>query len=156
MTGMPGGSGTAEPVDILLVEDHPGDIRLTKEAFEEGRIENTLHVVEDGDEALDFIFQRNEYADAPRPDLILLDLYLPTMDGDEVLEELRGDPETQTIPVVVLTSSDSEADMVETYGHGANAYLTKPVDPEGFIEAIQALEEFWLSIVRLPPDTDSN
>ena len=143
-------------MDILLVEDHPGDIRLTKEAFEDGRIGNTLHVAEDGEEALDFLFQRDEYADAPRTDLILLDLHLPTMDGDEVLEELQADPETRPIPVIVLTGSDAETDVVKSYNGGANAYLTKPVNPEEFIDVIRTLERFWLSIVRLPSDADSD
>lgn len=145
---------TADPVDILLVEDNPGDVRLTKEAFEEGQIANTLHVVEDGVEALDFLFQRNDYADAPRPDLVLLDLNLPRKNGDEVLEELHEDPDRRSIPVVMLTSSDAEADVVGSYERCASGYLTKPVDPNEFIEMIQDLERFWLSIVRLPTDTD--
>lgn len=144
----------AEPVDILLVEDNPGDARLTKEAFKDGQIANTLHVVEDGVEALDFLFQRNDYADAPRPDLVLLDLNLPRKNGDEVLEELHEDPNRRRIPVIVLTSSDVQTDVVKSYELCASGYLTKPVDPGEFIDTIQELERFWLSIMRLPTDTE--
>lgn len=142
----------AEPADILLVEDNPGDVRLTKEAFKDGQITNTLHVVDDGVEALDFLFQRNEYEDAPIPDLVLLDLNLPRTDGEEVLEELKEDPELRSIPVIVLTSSRAEEDVVRSYELHANAYLTKPVDPDEFIETIRAFETFWFSVVRLPPE----
>ena len=145
---------TAEPVDILLVEDNPGDIRLTKEAFKDGKIANTLHVVENGVEALDFLFQRNDYADAPRPDLVLLDLNLPRKNGDEVLEELHDDPNRRRIPVIILTSSDAETDVVQSYDLCASGFLTKSVDPNEFIETLQKLERFWLSILRLPTDTD--
>jgi len=138
--------------DILLIEDNPGDIRLTQEAFDESRIANTLHVVNDGIEALDFLNRRNGYEDAPRPDLILLDLNLPQKNGDEFLEELY---ETEThlarIPVIVLTSSQAEEDIVKSYDLRANAYMTKPVDPSKFIATIQSLEDFWLEVVRLPP-----
>jgi CheY-like chemotaxis protein len=141
-----------EPADILLVEDNPGDIRLTKEVFKEGGIANTLHVVEDGVAALDFCRQRGEYADAPRPDVVLLDLNLPRKNGDEVLEEIRDDPDLRALPVVVLTSSDSHKDIVKSYELCANAYITKPVDPDEFIEIIRAFEQFWLQVVRLPND----
>ena len=141
-----------EPVDILLVEDNPGDVRLTQEAFADGRIANTLHVVEDGAAALDFLFQRNDHADAPRPDLVLLDLNLPRRNGDEVLEELHGDPDLRRIPVIVLTSSEAETDVVRSYELCASGYLTKPVDPDEFITAIQEIERFWLSIMQLPTD----
>ncbi len=144
----------AEPVDILLVEDNPGDIRLTKEAFKDGQIANTLHVVEDGVDALDFLFQRNDYGDAPRPDLVLLDLNLPRKNGDEVLEELHADPNRRRIPVIILTSSEAEMDVVRSYELCARGYLTKPVDPNEFIDTIQKLERFWLSIVQLPTDRD--
>lgn len=143
-----------ESVDILLVEDNPGDVKLTKEAFKHGQIVNTLHVVGDGVEALDFLFQRNEYADAPRPDIVLLDLNLPRKNGDEVLEELRADPECTDIPVIVLTGSSAQKDIVRSYELSANAYLTKPVDPDEFIDVIQSTERYWLSIVQLPTDTD--
>ncbi|OIB56289.1 response regulator [Natrialba sp. SSL1] len=139
---------------ILLVEDNPGDVRLTKEAFKQGRIENDLHVVSDGTEALEFLHQQNEYGDAPRPDLILLDLNLPRTDGEEVLEELKGDSELRSIPVIVLTSSRAEEDVAKSYELHANAYLTKPVDPDEFIETVRAFEKFWFSVVRLPPEGD--
>ena len=145
---------SAEPVNILLVEDNPGDIRLTQEAFNEGQITNTLHVVENGIDALDFLFQRNDYADAPRPDLVLLDLNLPRKNGDEVLAELHEDPDRRRIPVIVLTSSEAETDVVQSYELCASGYLTKPVDPDEFIATIQEIEQFWLSIMRLPTDTD--
>ncbi|WP_224337892.1 response regulator [Haloprofundus halobius] len=145
--------GRAEPCDILLVEDNPGDIRLTEEAFKTGRIANTLHVVEDGVKALDFLFQRNEYADAPQPDLVLLDLNLPRKNGDEVLKELHEDPDRRRIPVIVLTSSEAEMDVVNSYELCASGYLTKPVDPNEFIDMILELERFWFSIMRLPSDT---
>ncbi|MHC3438434.1 response regulator [Natrialbaceae archaeon A-gly3] len=143
-----------EPAQILLVEDNPGDVRLTKEAFEHGRIENDLHVVTDGSEALEFLNQHGEYDDAPRPDLILLDLNLPRMNGDEVLDELKDDPDLRPIPVIVLTSSKAEEDIARSYELHANAYLTKPVDPDEFIDTVRAFEEFWFSVVRLPPEVD--
>ncbi|WP_224268680.1 response regulator [Haloprofundus salinisoli] len=142
---------TKEPADILLVEDNPGDVRLTEEAFNECRITNTLHVVGDGIEALDFLYQRGDHADAPRPDLILLDLNLPRKNGDEVLEEIAENRELSRIPVLVLTSSKSEADIVRSYDLHANAYLTKPVNPEVFVEMVRTFEQFWFSIVQLPP-----
>ena len=141
-----------EPAQILLVEDNPGDVRLTKEAFEHGRIENDLHVVTDGAEALEFLYQRGEYTDAPRPDLVLLDLNLPRKNGDEVLEELKADSDLRSIPVIVLTSSKAEEDIARSYELHANAYLTKPVDPDEFIETVRAFEKFWFSVVRLPPE----
>ncbi|SER73454.1 response regulator [Natrinema salaciae] len=145
-----------EPAQILLVEDNPGDVRLTKEAFKQGRIENDLYVVTDGTEALDFLSQRGEYADAPRPDLILLDLNLPGKDGEEVLAELKDDSSLRSIPVIVLTSSRAEEDIVKSYELHANAYLTKPVDPDEFIETVRAFEKFWFSVVRLPPEVDNS
>ncbi len=138
--------------DILLIEDNPGDIRLTQEAFNESRIANTLHVVNDGIEALDFLNKRDGYEDAPRPDLILLDLNLPQKNGDEFLEELyETEPHLARIPVIVLTSSQAEEDIVKSYELRANAYMTKPVDPSEFIATIQSFEDFWLEVVRLPP-----
>ncbi|QLK25172.1 response regulator [Natrinema zhouii] len=145
----------SEPAQILLVEDNPGDVRLTREAFKQGRIENDLHVVSDGIEALAFLSQQGEYADVPRPDLILLDLNLPGKDGEEVLEELKDDPVLRAIPVIVLTSSRAEEDVVKSYELHANAYLTKPVDPDEFIETVRAFEKFWFSVVRLPPEVDN-
>ncbi|OLZ41791.1 two-component system response regulator [Natrinema saccharevitans] len=145
----------SEPARILLVEDNPGDVRLTKEAFEQGRIENDLSVVSNGAEALDYLSRRGEYADAPRPDLILLDLNLPGKDGEDVLEDLKDDPKLRSIPVIVLTSSRAEEDIAQSYELHANAYLTKPVDPDEFIETVRAFEKFWFSVVRLPPEVDS-
>mgnify|MGYP006298287257 CR=1 FL=1 len=145
---------SSDPVTILLVEDNPGDVRLTKEAFKQGRIENDLSVVSTGTEALDFLSQRGEYTDAPHPDLILLDLNLPGKNGEDVLEDLRDDPQLRSIPVIVLTSSRAEEDIVRSYELHANAYLTKPVDPDEFIETVRAFEKFWFSVVRLPPEVD--
>ncbi|WP_254522442.1 response regulator [Natrinema caseinilyticum] len=145
-----------EPAQILLVEDNPGDVRLTKEAFKQGRIENDLHVVSNGAEALDFLSGRNDYRDAPHPDLILLDLNLPGKDGEDVLEELKDDPSLRPIPVIILTSSRAEEDVVKSYELHANAYLTKPVDPDEFIETVRAFEKFWFSVVRLPPEVDNS
>jgi|AntRauTorcE11898_2_1112593.scaffolds.fasta_scaffold00035_34 CheY-like chemotaxis protein len=141
------------PADILLIEDNPGDIRLTREAFEESHIANTLYVVTDGVEAMDFLNNRNEYADAPRPDLILLDLNLPRKNGTEFLKELHEeDPDLARIPIIVLTSSQAEEDIVKSYELRANAFMTKPVDPLEFIETIKTFEQFWLEVVRLPPN----
>jgi len=144
----PGGPGIA--VDILLVEDNPGDVRLTREAFADGRIANTLHVTTDGHEALDFLYQRGEYADAPVPDVVLLDLNLPRMNGDEVLATIRDDPDMDPLPVIVLTSSSAEEDILKSYELHANAFLTKPVDPDSFIDRVRTFQEFWLEVVRLP------
>ncbi|WP_323190240.1 response regulator [Halostella sp. PRR32] len=149
-------ASSSDPADILLVEDNPGDVRLTKEAFEDGRIANTLHVVNDGVEALDFLYRRGDHADAPCPDIVLLDLNLPRKDGDEVLEEINSDPELSRVPVVVLTSSEAQEDIVRSYELDANAYLTKPVDPNKFIDTVKTLQTFWLSVIRLPPYADEN
>ena len=146
---------TERPADVLLIEDNPGDVRLTREAFAEGDVDHTLHVVTDGVEALDFLRQCGEYADTPRPTAILLDLNLPRKDGDEVLAEVRADPVLSTIPVIVLTSSEAEADVVQSYELGANAYLTKPVDPAAFADVVRSFREFWLSVVRLPSGDSS-
>jgi CheY-like chemotaxis protein len=143
--------GPPRPADILLVEDNPGDVRLTEEAFQEGQIANTLHVVMDGIEALDFLHLRGEYEDVPCPDIILLDLNLPRKDGEEVLREINDDPDLSRIPVVILTSSEAQEDIVRSYELDANAYLTKPVDPEEFIDTVQSLQQFWLSVIQLPP-----
>jgi CheY-like chemotaxis protein len=138
-------------IEILLIEDNPADIRLTQEAFREARLHNTLHVVQDGVSAMAFIRQTAPYHQAPRPDLILLDLNLPKKDGREVLGEIKADPHTRMIPVVVLTTSDDEADVLRSYDLHANAYLVKPIDVLRFIKMIQSLESFWLSVVKLPP-----
>ncbi|KKF39524.1 chemotaxis protein CheY [Halorubrum saccharovorum] len=144
-------------VDILLIEDNPGDIRLTQEAFDESPIANTLHVVNDGVDALAFLNKRGDYEDVPRPDLILLDLNLPRKNGDEFLEELHETaPRLARIPVIVLTSSQAEEDIVTSYELQANAYLTKPVDPSEFIATIQSFEEFWIEVARLPSPRDTH
>jgi CheY-like chemotaxis protein len=139
-----------QPIDILLVEDDEGDALMTREAFEHYKIRNRLHVVKDGDEALDFLHRKGQYADAARPGLILLDLNLPRRDGRAVLAELKADPDLRVIPVVVLTTSDAEEDIVRTYSLHANAYVQKPVDFERFIEVIQQIDTFFVTVVRLP------
>ena len=136
--------------EILLVEDNPGDVRLTSEALKEGKVLNNLHVAGDGVEALAFLRREGEYSHAPRPDLILLDLNLPKKDGREVLSELKADDELKRIPVVILTTSKAEEDVLKTYDLHANCYITKPVDLEQFIHVVQAIENFWLALVKLP------
>jgi chemotaxis family two-component system response regulator Rcp1 len=138
------------PIDILLVEDNPGDVRLTVEALKEGKVRNRLSVVEDGVEALAFLRQEGKYADAPRPDVILLDLNLPRKDGRAVLAEIKAEEGLRRIPVVVLTTSSSEQDILRSYDLHANCYITKPVDLEQFIQVVKGIEEFWLTIVKLP------
>jgi len=145
-----------EPVDILLVEDNPGDVRLTEEAFAEASLENNLKVVRDGQAALDFVYRRNEHADAPRPNLILLDLNLPKVHGFDVLEEIKADPDLRRIPVIVLTGSKAEEDIVRSYEKHSNAYLTKPITPEDIIELVRTFEEFWLMLVELPPEPETD
>lgn len=145
-----GTDARVEPVNILLVEDSPGDIRLTREAFREARVPNNLLVVVDGVDAMKFLRREGAYADAPRPDLILLDLNLPKMDGREVLTSIKEDAELATIPVVVLTTSDAESDIHESYSRRANSYLVKPVDVDSFFSQVRSLEHFWLSAVALP------
>lgn len=140
------------PIEILLAEDNPGDARLTEKAFEQGAILNNLHVVEDGVEAMKFLRQEDEYSEKPRPDLVLLDLNMPRKDGWDVLAELKEHPELARIPVIVLTSSEAEEDIVRSYDLQANAYLTKPVDFQGFLEIVHGFEEFWLSLVKMPPE----
>jgi len=141
------------PIDILLVEDNPADVRLTREALREAKVINSLHVVRDGMEALDFLHKRDRYANSPSPDLILLDLNLPKKDGREVLAEIKQNEKWKRIPVVVLTTSKAEEDIVRSYDLHANAYVTKPVDLMRFIEVMRVLEEFWLAVVTLPPTT---
>jgi chemotaxis family two-component system response regulator Rcp1 len=137
--------------EILLVEDNPGDVQLTMEALKECKIINQLHVAEDGVEALDFLHRQGKYSNAPRPDLILLDLNLPRKDGREVLAEIKADEALRTIPTVILTTSSADEDLLKAYGLHANCYVTKPVDFDQFIHVVQVLEEFWFSIVKLPP-----
>lgn len=140
----------SRPVEILLVEDNPGDVRLTEEAFKEGKLSNNLSVAGDGVEALAFLRQEGEYASSPRPDLILLDLNLPLKSGHEVLREIKSDPAIRRIPVIILTTSSAEQDILSTYDLHANCYITKPVDLNQFMKIIQSIESFWLSIVELP------
>jgi chemotaxis family two-component system response regulator Rcp1 len=142
------------PVHILLVEDSPGDVNLTIEALRDARVANELHIVGDGEEAMAFVRGEAPHENAPRRDLILLDLNLPLKDGREVLAELKSDPALATIPVIVLTTSSSEADVLRSYELHANSYVTKPVDFAEFIATLRGFEGFWLSIVRLPPKTD--
>ncbi|HYD63609.1 MAG TPA: response regulator [Noviherbaspirillum sp.] len=142
---------TVRPIEILLVEDNPGDVRLTREALKDAKVANTLHVVEDGVSALDFLFQRPPYADAPRPDLVLLDLNLPRKNGREVLGEIKSDNGVKSIPVVILTTSRAEEDVLRAYNLHANCYITKPVDFTQFTTIVRTIEDFWLSIVTLPP-----
>jgi chemotaxis family two-component system response regulator Rcp1 len=143
---------TREPVEILLAEDNPGDVKLTRKALEKGRLANNLHVVNDGVETMEFLHGEGEYAGTPRPDLILLDLNMPRKDGREVLEDIKESDDLKRIPVVVLTSSEAEEDVIRSYELHANAYLTKPVDFSGFIDVVGKLEEFWLQVVKLPPE----
>jgi len=141
------------PIDILLVEDNPADVRLTVETLKEEKIYNNLHIVSDGEEALDFLHTRGKYSKAVRPDLILLDLNLPKIDGRQVLKEIKTDDKLKTIPVVVLTVSKAEEDIIKSYNLHANCYITKPVDLDQFSKVAKAVQEFWLTIVRLPPKT---
>lgn len=138
------------PIEILLVEDNPGDVRLTVEALKEAKVRNNLHVAKDGVEAMEFLRRAGAHAEAPRPDLVLLDLNLPRKDGREVLQEIKTDPDLDLIPVVVLTTSQAEQDVLESYQLHANAYVTKPVDLERFLQVVRSIENFWLEIVRLP------
>ena len=141
-----------KPIDILLVEDNPGDVRLTKEAFKEGKVRNNLHAVEDGMEAMAFLRKEGKYADVPRPDLILLDLNMPRKSGREVLAEVKSDEDLKSIPIVVLTTSKAEEDVLKSYNMHANCYITKPVDMDQFTKVVKTIEEFWFSIVRLPKE----
>lgn len=138
------------PIEILLVEDNPGDVRLTLEALKEAKVKNTLRVARDGVEALALLHQEGPFANASIPDLILLDLNLPKKDGREVLAEIKKDKRLRTIPVVVLTTSDAEQDILRSYDLHANCYVTKPVDLDQFIQVVESIEGFWLSIVKLP------
>jgi chemotaxis family two-component system response regulator Rcp1 len=140
-----------EAIEILLVEDNPGDIRLTQEALKDSKVFNTLHVVRDGVEAMAFLFREPPYEDAPRPDIILLDLNLPRMDGRGVLEEIKKDGDLRRIPVVILTTSEADEDIIRTYDLHANCYITKPVDLNRFVTIVKTIESFWFQIVKLPP-----
>jgi len=138
------------PADFLLVEDNPGDVRLTQEALKSHKVQNNLHVAIDGEEAMAFLHRQGKYANAPRPDIILLDLNLPKKDGREVLAEIKSDPNLRTIPVVIITSSEAEQDVIKSYNLNANCYVTKPVNLDQFIKVVQSVNDFWLTIVKLP------
>jgi CheY-like chemotaxis protein len=140
------------PIEILLVEDNPGDVRLTKEALKEGKVYSNLHTVKDGVEAMEFLRKQGKYKDVPRPDIVLLDLNLPRKDGREVLEEIKSDDNLKRIPVVVLTTSKAEEDVLRTYNLHANCYVTKPVDLEKFMVVVKSIDVFWLTVVTLPPN----
>jgi len=141
-----------KPIDILLVEDNVGDARLAKEALKESKLKNDLHIVGDGIDAMDFLHGKGKFLNAPRPDLILLDLNLPKKDGREVLAEIKNDIDLKRIPVVILTISKAEEDILKTYNLHANCYITKPLDLDQFMKVVRSIEDFWLTIVKLPPD----
>jgi two-component system, chemotaxis family, response regulator Rcp1 len=140
------------PIEILLVEDNPGDVRLTREALKEGKVYSNLHTVKDGVEAMEFLRRQGKFSDVPRPDIILLDLNLPKKDGREVLQEIKTDSSLKRIPVVVLTTSKAEEDVLRTYNLHANCYVTKPVDLEKFMVVVKTIDVFWLTVVTLPPN----
>lgn len=148
-------SRSGRPIEILLVEDNAPDVRLTKEALKEGKVRNNLAVVSDGVEALDYLYRRGPYADVTRPDIILLDLNLPRKDGREVLAEIKADPSLRRIPIVVLTTSSAEEDVIKTYDLHVNCYITKPVDMEQFVSVVKAIDSFWFEVVRLPASDDT-
>ena len=140
-----------KPIDVLLVEDDPGDVLMTREAFADHKLKNVLHVVDNGVDAMAFLRNEGPYADAPRPDLVLLDLNLPRMDGREVLAAVKADDELCSIPVVVLTTSEAEEDVLKSYQLHANAYVTKPVDFGRFLEVVRQIDDFFVTVVKLPP-----
>jgi len=144
-------SAPARPIDVLLVEDDPGDVLMTQEAFKDYKIANTLNVVTNGEDAIAYLRKEGRFADVRTPDLVLLDLNLPRRDGREVLRDVKGDPELRRIPVVVLTTSDAEDDILASYDLHANAYVRKPVDFEQFVAAVRAIDDFFITVVRLPP-----
>lgn len=146
-------SNHGTPIEILLVEDSPGDVRLTKEALRDAKVKNVLHVASDGLEAISFLSQEGEFVGAPRPDLILLDLNLPKKSGRQVLEEIKQDPDLKSIPVVILTTSAAEEDILRSYQLHANCYITKPVDLDQFLKVVKTIDNFWLAIVNLPATT---
>lgn len=140
----------ARAIDVLLIEDDPGDVLITREAFEHNKIENNLHVASDGEEGLDYLYRRGSHQNAPRPDLVLLDLNLPKYDGRQLLDTIKSDPDLCHIPVVVLTTSAAEEDILHSYKLHANAYVTKPVDLDQFMKAVRQIDEFFVQVVRLP------
>lgn len=143
---------TQEQAEILLVEDNPGDVKLTQKAFENANLLNNIHHAADGEEAMDFLHKQGDYEDAPLPDIVLLDLNLPKLNGDKVLKRIKEDEELRRIPVVMLTSSEAEEDIMSTYNLHANAYMTKPVEFSGFIDVVKKVEGFWFSVVRHAPE----
>lgn len=145
-------NGLMEPIDILLVEDSEGDVRLIREALKEGRLLNNLFVAKNGVEAMDFLSKSGNFPDAVRPDLVILDLNLPKKDGREVLEDIKTNPDFKRIPVVILTTSSAERDILASYNMHANCYIVKPLDMDQFIEVVKSIEDFWLSIVQLPDE----
>ncbi len=147
----PANPDLGRPIEILLVEDSPSDTDLTVEALEQGKVLNHLSIVDDGVKAMEFLRRQGQYADAPRPDVILLDLNLPRKDGREVLAEIKSDERLRTIPIVVLTTSRAEQDVLRVYQLSGNCYITKPVDFRQFLEVVRAIENFWLTVVKLPP-----
>ena len=144
------GELSVQPIEILLVEDNPADVRLTQEGLKEAKVTNRLHAVMDGKAALDFLHRRGAHRDAPRPDVILLDLNLPGIDGHAVLKQVKDDAALRTIPIVVLTSSEAESDVVRSYEEHANCFISKPIDFDGFLRVIHAVEDFWFTVVKLP------
>lgn len=138
------------PIEVLLVEDDPGDVLLTKEAFEDNKVKNNLNIVSDGEEAMAYLHRQEPYAEAARPDMVLLDLNLPRKDGREVLQEIKADPELRSIPVVVLTTSEADEDILRSYDLHANAYVTKPVDFDQFIQVVRQIDDFFVTVVKLP------
>ena len=148
-------SEIGKPVEILLVEDNPGDRELAIEALRDSKVKNNLHIAEDGEEAIEFLKNSKKNPDYIMPDLILLDLNLPKKDGREVLEEIKADPELKSIPVVVLTTSRAEEDVLKSYNLHANCFISKPLDFNQFVEVIKSIEDFWLTIVKLPPNKEN-
>jgi chemotaxis family two-component system response regulator Rcp1 len=145
----------ATPIEVLLVEDSPGDVRLTQEAFKDAKVHINLNVASDGAEAMEFLNREGKHAHAPRPDLILLDLNLPKKDGREVLEDVKESPTLMSIPVVILTTSASDTDILRSYRLHANCYITKPVSLDAFLEVVKSIDDFWLTVVRLPSEAHS-
>lgn len=141
-----------KPIEILLAEDSPGDVRLTQEAFKRGRVLNNMNIVSDGEDAMAFLHQEGKYANTPRPDIILLDLNMPRKDGREVLAEIKADNNLKYIPVVILTTSKSEEDVLRSYSNHANCYITKPINIDEFFKIVNSIEDFWFNIVRLPKE----
>lgn len=143
-------SPSVRPIEILLVEDNPVDVRLTQEGLKEAKVATHLHAIMDGKSALDFLFRRGEYTDAPKPDVILLDLNLPGVDGRTILKQIKDDPGLRVIPVVVITSSEAESDILKSYESHANCFISKPIDFDGFLDVVRSIENFWFTIVKLP------